>query len=998
MAIIKCKMCGGDLALVVGSTIVECEYCGSWQTVPVADSEKKLMLFARANRLRTACEFDKAAGIYEAIVAEFPQEAEAYWGLVLCKYGIEYVDDPATGKKIPTCHRSSFDCILEDSDFEQALENADSAARRLYREEAKQIELLRRNIIAVSANEDPYDIFICYKETDEHGNRTLDSVLSQDLYDALTARGYRVFFSRITLEDKLGQEYEPFIFAALNSARIMLAVGTDYEFYNSVWVKNEWSRFLKLMTKDKHKHLIPCYKGIDAYDMPSDFTKLQAQDLGKIGAVQDILRGVEKLLPRHGQTEPIVHHKDSFHTEPSVGSRISGMLDRGFLALEDGDWEQADHFFEEVLNHDARNSQGYIGKVLAEERCPSMAAFLEKRKARYLQVEPETITLCADPQYVEDAVQKYRIPGYLEAEQIRKLYGFEYSYVSCLRSRKEQFLQEKAWWTNHKLLSRAEKFAAEEDARRLHAEKNELFKWLSQQAVSAKNEAVQKKEKILACYQKDLTAADQKAAQLHQEAAQKREWDYKNLLERKSQAATEEEFYQLYKAFAALEDYADCPALAQECRDKAPGIKDSGWKEMIQNYFRHKKLFLAAVAIATAVVIWIGCMLPNFIITTMLKQIFKDDSAETTLTESTIAEETASLIPESVISTEPVSTDPQALAYAEAEQLLAEGEYAKAAIAFGKLADYADARQRSFDLWDTVAKRDTISGHSILSLGLRSDGTVLVSGDKFQGDVSTWSDIIAVSAGFGSVAVGLKSDGTVVAEGDNRRGHCNVSDWTDIVAISSGRSHTVGLKCDGTVVCTTPSDSVWNLGLCDIENWTDIVAIDAGMGAIIGLKSDGTVVIIENTVGSPKPDFHNTDLSGWADIVAIDAGTGAIIGLKSDGTVVAAGSDEELVNGVKNWTDIVAVAAGTNGKSAGHLLGLRKDGTVLAVGNNGYGKCNVNKWEDIYAISGGWDFSLALRTDGRVLSTGCTWYNRCDVSGWTDIKQPTIPVLFKENS
>ena len=73
MAIIKCKMCGGDLALTEGSSIAECEYCGSRQTVPVADSEKKLTLFARANRLRAGCEFDKAAGIYEAIVAEFPQ-------------------------------------------------------------------------------------------------------------------------------------------------------------------------------------------------------------------------------------------------------------------------------------------------------------------------------------------------------------------------------------------------------------------------------------------------------------------------------------------------------------------------------------------------------------------------------------------------------------------------------------------------------------------------------------------------------------------------------------------------------------------------------------------------------------------------------------------------------------------------------------------------------------------------------------------------------------
>ena len=41
MPIIKCKMCGGDLNLVEGSTVCECEYCGTKQTVPSADNEKK---------------------------------------------------------------------------------------------------------------------------------------------------------------------------------------------------------------------------------------------------------------------------------------------------------------------------------------------------------------------------------------------------------------------------------------------------------------------------------------------------------------------------------------------------------------------------------------------------------------------------------------------------------------------------------------------------------------------------------------------------------------------------------------------------------------------------------------------------------------------------------------------------------------------------------------------------------------------------------------------
>ena len=374
MSVIKCKMCGGDLDISEGLSVCECEYCGTKQTVPTADNEKKLTLFGRANRLRLANEFDKAAGAYESIVADFPEEAEAYWGLVLCRYGIEYVDDPATGKKIPTCHRVSFDSVMEDSDFEQACENADAIARRQYRDEAKQFEDIRRGIIEVSGKEAPYDIFICYKETAEDGDRTIDSVIAQDVYDALTDKGYRVFFSRISLEDKLGTEYEPYIFAALNSAKIMLAFGTDYEYYNAVWVKNEWSRFLKLMEKDKSKHLIPCYKNLDPYDMPKEFQRLQGQDMGKVGAVQDLLRGIEKILPRK-QEQPI--------QPPIQAGSGNSFSERGMLFLEDGEYSRAEEYFEKALDANPKESTAYLGKFLTALQ----VATLEEAEQKTVQID-----------------------------------------------------------------------------------------------------------------------------------------------------------------------------------------------------------------------------------------------------------------------------------------------------------------------------------------------------------------------------------------------------------------------------------------------------------------------------------------------------------------------------------------------------------------------------------------------------------------------------------
>ena len=154
MAVFKCKMCGGALEIGENQSIATCEFCGTQQTLPKFDDERKVTLFTRANHLRFNCEFDKAAGVYESIVTEFPDEAEAYWGLVLCKYGIEYVDD-STGKKIPTCHRTLPTSIMDDEDFSSACDYADTSSKSIYREEAKAIDKIQKKILEIASTEKP---------------------------------------------------------------------------------------------------------------------------------------------------------------------------------------------------------------------------------------------------------------------------------------------------------------------------------------------------------------------------------------------------------------------------------------------------------------------------------------------------------------------------------------------------------------------------------------------------------------------------------------------------------------------------------------------------------------------------------------------------------------------------------------------------------------------------------------------------------------------------
>lgn len=318
--IFKCKMCGGDVTPINGTNTGKCEYCKSVMTLPNLDDEKIINLYNRANDLRINNEFDKAYTVYENILNIDNNQVEAHWGLLLCKYGVEYVDDPKTKKKIPTCHRTIASSILTDSNYKFIKKESYGDTLKIYEEEATKINEIQMEILNISSKEKPYDIFICYKETDDNGERTQDSVIAQDIYDKLVETGYKVFFSRITLENKLGVQYEPYIYSALKSSKVMLVVGTKEEYFNAVWVKNEWSRYLEMMKTDKSKSLIPVFSKVDAYKLPEEFAMLQAQSMDKVGAMQDLVRGIKKLIEEY-KTENV----DGVDTETIA--KVKAVLD-----------------------------------------------------------------------------------------------------------------------------------------------------------------------------------------------------------------------------------------------------------------------------------------------------------------------------------------------------------------------------------------------------------------------------------------------------------------------------------------------------------------------------------------------------------------------------------------------------------------------------------------------------------------------------------------------
>ena len=431
MAVFKCKMCGAALNLQGDEKIIECEFCGTQQTLPRLTDETRENLYDRANHFRRNNDYDKATSIYEQLLNEDNTDAEAYWSIVLCRYGIEYVQDPATKKRVPTINRMQYTSILADEDYKSALQYADFTQKKIYESEGKAIDKLQKGILAISQAEEPFDVFICYKETDNNGRRTPDSVLAQELYYGLKEEGFKVFFARITLEDKLGSAYEPYIFAALNSAKVMVVLGTKAEHFKAVWVRNEWSRFLSLIKNGGKKALIPAYKDMDPYDLPDEFSHLQAQDMSKLGFMQDLIRGVKKLVNANKKKEaPQVVVQQTAPT-----GNVSALLTRMQMSIEDGEFDQVDGFAEQILNQDPTNAQAYLGKLMAEFKVKKREEFGALAGAMEKSVNYARLLRFGDKALIEE------LKGYIREYEARvELNRKENLYSKALQGMKTDFI------------------------------------------------------------------------------------------------------------------------------------------------------------------------------------------------------------------------------------------------------------------------------------------------------------------------------------------------------------------------------------------------------------------------------------------------------------------------------------------------------------------------------------------------------------------------------
>lgn len=976
--LVECKSCGAENQCEEGQQTFVCTHCDSKNTV--AKSLNTLSeLFNRANFLRRSNEFDKAISAYEDILKQDNTDYEAHWGLVLCKYGIEYVEDPETHKLVPTCNRTQYDAIINDAEYLAALEYAPYEVRSAYEEEARYIDKVQREILALAQKQEAFDVFLCYKETDETGNRSKDSVLAQELEFELSKRGYRVFFARKTLEGKLGSAYEPLIFSAIHSAKVMVVLGTKPENFISPWVKNEWSRYRALIMQGEEKTIIPAYRGMSPYQLPAEFAQLQALDMSKLGFVQDLSDGIDKLAKGAGK-------RNEGASFARVAPGVENLMRRVKLFLEDGDYRNAEEYIEKVLDINAEYAPAYIAKLMAELKLKD-----EKDLAHH------TVSLSKYSDF-----QKALRFADIKEKQIYESY--DKAIVTRLEEEQRQLQQRKEYERNNSRYSDAMKDKANAITmlKNLPNNKNEydlntasiqLDKYISQ-ALNSFKVIVSFKDSTQQILECNKLRDEYEIIRKITEGKIRKRRKIRNriilvlftlcalvlaiyllvtqvIIPRGYYIQAEKLFAQGEYDAAALEYakagyYADAGEMvhrsyylhgevylaieqfeyAADEFTKAGNYSDAS-ERLLETYYQHGEVLLAKGKYDEAVGEFIKA--GNYSNASEKVQesyyqkgmtFFKSKQYQDAIYEFQKAGEYSNAsnmileayyykaetlletgqFEDALLSTNEISdsiTETRILeaCYQYADELLENKKYREALLAFQRISPYRDALSKAY-----------LIGRQYLYWGRISAGTYH--------------------------SVGVNSDGKVVAGGENNDGQCDVSGWRNVISVSAGKNYSIGLQENGSVIATGDN----SYGQCNISSWRDIVAVSTGAFHTVGLRSNGTVVAIGNN------KYGQCDVSGWQNIVAIASGKNYTVGLCSDGTVLAVGyNDSRQLDALLEWNDIVAIAAGES-----NIVGMCADGSFVKTGYFVRFIGDMSKWQNIKMISAGYGYAIGLKQNGTV--------------------------------
>lgn len=331
----KCVICGAELESI-GHGMGKCPSCKFRQSMPTISSLK----LERANKFRRdEHDFQKALKLYNEVSEESSEEADAFWGAAICKYGVEFVNDE-NDNVVPTFYQINKFRFSRMQEFGAACEKADDEQKSFYENTASRIDDTHRKIIDVFAGEKfSTEVYIrCCTDEDNEANEALKSDANK-LAAKLRGKDYKVFCPDTKDNIEPGTaEYESYAYNGLSTAGVMLIIGNKPENFVNKWVKNEWTRFSVMHKSNKKALIIPIVFDMDPYELPMELQSTQAINWHSAEAMDLVLEAVDKAMGRY--------------VEKSTREKIEKIND----IIDAKDKEKADQLYELALKKSCDNT------------------------------------------------------------------------------------------------------------------------------------------------------------------------------------------------------------------------------------------------------------------------------------------------------------------------------------------------------------------------------------------------------------------------------------------------------------------------------------------------------------------------------------------------------------------------------------------------------------------------------------------------------------------
>ncbi|MCL2010248.1 MAG: toll/interleukin-1 receptor domain-containing protein [Synergistaceae bacterium] len=265
-----------------------------------------------------------------------------------------------------------------------------------------------------------YDVFICFKNSDQDGKATEDSGIATRLHDYLQSRRLRVFLSVRELEFLGKSQYTNVIDKALETSQFMIVVGCSRENLESEWVRYEWSSFLNDIRSGfkQNTEVYVLYRGMEFADLPRALRQKQAFDVDEDDAFRKVCSVIQGAMYGYAHSLPTpaampTKKPAGIGWNKTAATAVIAML---ISVLLIGRWgyarynENFNNRLTELRDGAYRAAEERLNRLAEEQRIAEEKRLAEERRIVEEEREAEARAAIADREasIIEDDLDKMR--------------------------------------------------------------------------------------------------------------------------------------------------------------------------------------------------------------------------------------------------------------------------------------------------------------------------------------------------------------------------------------------------------------------------------------------------------------------------------------------------------------------------------------------------------------------------------------------------------------